>query len=141
MPPKRGSVRRQVRISRPAAAVWAIAGDPARLAEWWPGIEAVEMGEGVRTVTTGAGISIREEIVTVDPVDRRLQYRIEAPFVTEHLSTLDVVDLGDGTCLALYSVDAVPATMALVIAGAGGSGLERLKSLLERAGGKGGDGI
>ena len=42
----------------------------------------------------------------------------------EHLSTLDVHDLGDGTCLAVYAADADPAAMALIIAGAAGNALE-----------------
>ena len=33
----RGSVRRQVRIARPPDEVWALVGDPARIAEWFPG--------------------------------------------------------------------------------------------------------
>ncbi len=49
----------------------------------------------------------------------------------EHLSTLDVHDLGDGTSLAVYSADADPATMALIIAGAAGSALESLRDRLE----------
>ena len=31
------TIRRQVRIARPAAEVWAMVGDPAALAEWFPG--------------------------------------------------------------------------------------------------------
>ena len=45
--------------------------------------------------------------------------------------TIDVIDLGDSTCLVIYGVDADPATMALVIGGAAGNALEHLKSLLE----------
>ena len=45
----------------------------------------------------------------------------------EHLSTLDVIDLGDGTSLVVYSADADPSTMALVIAGAAGNALEHLR--------------
>ena len=33
-----GSIRRQIRIDRPADDVWALVGDPARLHEWFPGI-------------------------------------------------------------------------------------------------------
>ena len=54
-----------------------------------------------------------EEIVTHDRLQRRFQYRITAPMVHEHLSTLDVIDLGDGTSLVVYSADANPSTMAL----------------------------
>jgi hypothetical protein len=53
--------------------------------------------------------------------------------VKEHLSTLDVIDLGDGTSLVIYGADADPSTMALVIAGAAGSALEHLRTTMEGA--------
>jgi hypothetical protein len=46
-------------------------------------------------------------------------------------ATLDVIDLEDGTSLVVYSADADPSTMALVIAGAAGNALEHLRDLLE----------
>ena len=129
----RGTVRRQVRINCPADKVWDLVGDAARIAEWFPGIvDAVVEGDS-RTITTGAGLPMPEQIVTVDPLQRRFQYRISGPLVREHLSTLDVIDLGDGSCLVVYGVDADPATMALVIGGAAGNALEHLRGLLEGA--------
>ena len=132
MPPERGSVRRHVRIERDAADVWALVGDPARIHEWFPGITASTVDGTTRLVTTGDGRTIPEEIVTQDAVQRRFQYRLAVPFVREHLSTLDVIDLGDGSCLVVYGADADPSTMALVIAGAAGSALEHLRCLMER---------
>lgn len=127
----RGSVRRHVRIARPAADVWALVGDPARLPEWFPGIVGAAVDGTSRIVTTGGGLPIPEEIVTNDPLQRRFQYRITGPMFREHLSTLDVLDLDDGTCVAVYAADAVPATAALVIAGAAGNALEHLRDLME----------
>src|SRR3712207_1936302 len=133
MTPRRGSVRRQVRIHRPADEVWAIVGDPARIVEWFPGIESATVEDGTRVVVTGSGVPMPEEIVTNDPVQRRFQYRITGPLFREHLSTLDVLDLGDGTSLVVYGADAAPATLALVIAGAAGNALEHLRTMLEGA--------
>lgn len=129
--PTRGTVRRQVRIARPAADVWALVGDPARLPEWFPGITDAVVDGTSRVITTGAGLPLPEEIVTVDHLLRRFQYRITAPLFREHLSTLDVLDLGDDTCLVVYGVDADPATMALVIGGAAGNALEHLRTIME----------
>ena len=134
MTPPRGSVRRQVRIACPPEKVWDLVGDPARLPDWWPGIEAAEVDGTTRVITTGAGLPIPEEIVTNDPLQRRFQYRITGGMVKEHLSTLDVLDLGDGTCLVVYAADANPSTMALVIAGAAGNALEHLRDLMEGKG-------
>jgi len=127
----RGSLRRSVRIAVPASEVWALAGDPARLHEWFPGVVSCTVDGTTRQVTTASGISLPEQIVTDDPLQRRFQYRITAPIVREHLSTLDVLDLGDGTSLVVYGVDADPATMALVLGGAAGNALEHLRALLE----------
>jgi hypothetical protein len=113
--------------------VWEVVGDPARVAEWFPGIEKAEVVDRQRTVVATSGLAMPEEIVTLDPIDRRMQYRITAPMFREHLSTLDVFDLGDGTCLVAYGADAEPATLALVIAGAAGSALEHLRQLMEGA--------
>lgn len=129
--PPRGSVRRQVRIARPPEVVWALLGDPARIQEWFPGITGSTVDGTSRVITTGSGLPMPEEILTCDPVQRRFQYRITAPMFREHLSTLDVLDLGDGTSLVVYSADADPSVLALVIAGAAGNALEHARTLLE----------
>ena len=134
MTAQRGSIRRQVRIARPPADVWALVGDPARIQEWFPGIVSSTVDGTTRVITTSSGIPIPEEIVTNDALQRRFQYRITGPIAREHLSTLDVLDLEDGTSLVVYGADANPSTMALVIAGAAGNALEHLRDLLEGAG-------
>jgi uncharacterized protein YndB with AHSA1/START domain len=131
MTARRGSVRREVRIRRPAADIWSLVGDPARLPEWFPGITAATVDGNTRTIITGSGMPMPEEIVTNDPIQRRFQYRITSPIVHEHLSTLDIIDLGDGTSLAVYAADAIPSTMALIIAGAAGNALLHLRDLME----------
>jgi uncharacterized protein YndB with AHSA1/START domain len=129
----RGTVRRQVRIARAPDDVWALVGDAARIQEWWPGIVSSTVEGSSRVITTGSGLPMPEEILTVDPLQRRFQYRITAPMFREHLSTLDVLDLGDGTSLVVYAADADPSTLALIIAGAGGNALDNLRIMLEGA--------
>jgi hypothetical protein len=124
----RGTVRREVRIACPADKVWALVGDAARIPEWFPGIVDAVVDSDTRTITTGSGMQMPEQFF-VDPLQRRFQYRITG--MKEHVSTLDVIDLGDGTCLVVYGVDADPNTMALVIGGAAGNALENLRTLLE----------
>lgn len=109
-------------------------GDPARIAEWFPGIASATVQGRTRMIVTRAQVAMPEEIVTNDALQRRFQYRLQIPAVRSHLSTLDVFDLGDGTCLVSYAADAEPATMALVIAGAAGAALHHLRHLMERAG-------
>jgi uncharacterized protein YndB with AHSA1/START domain len=130
----RASVRREVRIAAPADDVWAVVGDPARLAEWFPGVASCAVDGTSRVVTTGSGLPMPEELLTVDPLQRRFQYRIGAPPFREHLATVDVHDLGDGTSFVVYGTDADPATMALVLGGAAGNALQHLRDLMEGTG-------
>ena len=124
------TLRREIRIHRPAADVWQVVGRPELLHLWFPGIVNCTVNtnsEGTtRIVTTGAGIAMPEEIVTNDALQRRFQYRITAPLFRNHLATVDVIDLADCTCLVVYSTDAEPAVMALVIGGATTGALEEL---------------
>ena len=104
MTPPRGSVRRQVRIARPPDEVWAIVGDPGRIQEWFPGIDSSTVDGTTRVIVTGSGLPMPEEI-----------------------------DLGDDTCLVVYSTDADPRAMALTIGGATAAALDELKRQMDSA--------
>lgn len=128
-----GSVRHHVRIARPAADVWALAGDPSRLPEWFPGISGCVVDGTSREITLDSGMRLPEEITVNDATLRRFQYRITAPMFSYHRGTIDVLDLGDGTCVASYATDADPRTMALTIGGGTAGALDELKRQMERA--------
>lgn len=125
------TVRREIRIHAPAEEVWATIGDPGTIHEWFPGIVASTVEGTVRTITLGSGVPLPEDIITNDPILRRFQYRISGGLFRNHLGTVDVLDLGDGTCLTVYSTDAEPDVMALVIGGASGAALHELKRQIE----------
>lgn len=126
-----GSIRHQIHIHRPAADVWELAGDPARLPEWFPGITSCEVDGTNRVITLGSGLQMPEEILVNDSVQRRFQYRITIPMFTFHRGGIDVIDLGDDTCLVVYSTDADPRAMALTIGGATAGALAELRRLME----------
>jgi hypothetical protein len=127
-----GTIRHHIRIGRSADDVWALAGDPTRLHEWFPGIVACSVDGDQRVITTGAGLPMPEQILVRDDVQRRFQYRITAPVFVHHRGTIDVIDLDDGTCLVVYSTEADPRTMALVIGGGSAGALDELKRQMER---------
>ena len=126
-----GTVRRQARILRPADDVWAVVGDPVTISQWFPGIVDAQVDGTTRVITTASGLPMPEEIVTNDPIQRRFQYRLTAGIVRNHLGTIDVFDLGDGTSLVAYATDCEPDAMALIIGGATGNALHELKRRLE----------
>jgi carbon monoxide dehydrogenase subunit G len=128
----RASVRHHIEIDAPADAAWAVVTRADVLASWFPGLKACVMKEPtVRTVTTGMGISLDEQILTNDPLQRRFQYRITGGFFQEHLATIDVLPLGDERCLVSYASDADPATMAIVLGGVMAEALRNLRTQLE----------
>jgi hypothetical protein len=92
-----------------------------------------EVDGTVRTVVTASGLTLPEEIVTLDDVLRRFQYRVTGPILKDHLGTIDVFDLGDGRSLVSYGTDCEPAAMALMIGGAAGGALLELRRQLESA--------
>jgi hypothetical protein len=125
------TVRREIIIDRPPDVVWARVGDAAGLHSWFPGIVTSPVEGRVRTITTGAGLPLPEEIITIDPILRRFQYRVTSPLLAHHLGTIDVFDLLDGRSLVAYSTDCEPDAMALIIGGATGGALAELRRQLE----------
>lgn len=111
------STRYHVQIDAPADDVWRVVGRPELLHLWFPGIVDCTVEGDTRTIVTGNGVPMPERIVLRDDLLRRFQYRITAPLFRSHLATLDVLELGAGTCVVVYSTDAEPAVMALVIGG------------------------
>jgi uncharacterized protein YndB with AHSA1/START domain len=126
-----GNVRHEVRISRPADDVWTLVGAADRLHEWFPGIVGCTVDGTTRVITLGSGMPMPEEILANDPLQRRFQYRITAPIFVHHRGTIDVIDLGDDTSLVIYSTEADPRAMALIIGSASRGALEELKRLME----------
>lgn len=126
-----GSVRHHIRINRPVADVWKLAGDPALLHEWFPGVVSCKVEGNTRTIVTGSGLPMPEEILVNDAVQRRFQYRLMLPLFKHHRGTIDAIDMGDGTTLMIYSTEADPRAMALTIAGGTAGALDELKRQME----------
>ncbi len=126
-----GSMRYHRRIRRSAADVWALAGDAARLHEWFPGIASCTVEGTTRTIVTGAGIPMPEEILLCDNTQRRFQYRVASPLFQYHRGSIDVIELGDQECLVVYTTDADPRPLALVVGGATAEALDCLQHLME----------
>jgi hypothetical protein len=126
-----GTQRYERRIRRPAADVWHLVGDPARLHEWFPGIVECVIDGNLRVITLASGMRLPEEMLVNDSVMRRFQYRITAPLFTHHRGTIDVIELSADECLVVYSTEADPRTMALTIGGGTAGALDELARQME----------
>ena len=109
-------MRETIHIDATPDKVWAEVREPLALLDWFDGIDSGEMVGTARKLKMG-DISVTEEIVTVDDDLRRFQYSItEMPIPVEyHLSTIDVLEDGDGT-LIVYGVDVKPDMLGGILA-------------------------
>ena len=124
-----GTVRRQVFIDSPADEVWALVGDPARHHDWFP-ITSCEVVGKKRWINLGSGLRFEEDIITLDHDLRRFQYSIVNNLIVKsHLGTVDVIPDGPNRCMVMYGTDIDPEPMGLIIIGAAGAGLEKLKEI------------
>ena len=125
------TIRREVIIHRSVDDVWARVGDPADTPSWFPGMVSATVDGTSRVIVTGSGMRLPEEIVTIDQIARRFQYRVTLPFFEHHLGTIDVIAIGDGRTIVVYSTECKPDTLALVIGGAAGNALRELRRQME----------
>jgi len=125
------TVRHHVIIEAPAARAWEIVTDAANLHTWFPGLTDCTVEGDLRTITLGSGMPMPERIITNDSIQMRFQYRIESPLFREHLGTIDVIPLAEDRCLVVYSTDAEPGPLALVIGGASNDALANLRTMCE----------
>jgi hypothetical protein len=106
--------RRHIRIARPADEVWKVVSNAGALAAWAPTVATSSVSGNRRDVEFAAGFWLEEEIVTRDDELRRFQYQViglrvkgpdgvvEGPRPVKNLSTVDVIEDGDGA-LVIYS--------------------------------------
>jgi hypothetical protein len=128
-----GTMRYEVRINRPAADVWALAGDATKLHHWFPGIKDCTVDGTSRVIVTNSGIPMPEEILVCDDTQRRFQYQLKVPMFKHHRGTIDVIELDAESCIVVYSTEADPRAMALVIGGGTHEALHELKRQMEAA--------
>jgi len=127
----RASQRRHRVIDVSADRAWAVISRPELLHLWFPGIVGCTVEGSTRTITTGMGLQLAEDLLTNDPLQRRFQYRIAGGVFREHLASIDVLPLEDDRCVVVYASDADPATMAVILGGAMEGALAELARQLE----------
>lgn len=88
-----------VPVAVPPDAAWALAGDPARVGEWFAPVVACEVSDDVRTATMGNGAVLVERLVDRDEVGRSYSYEVLSgiPGLTSHRATIRVTAEGDGS--------------------------------------------
>ncbi|RYF45237.1 MAG: SRPBCC family protein, partial [Comamonadaceae bacterium] len=104
------TLRSHVVIDKSPSIVWNIVRDVPGISRWFPAIISSSGDQKRRTVILQDGSRIDEDIVTLDDELRRLQYRAvggDLP-ITNHLGTVDVLEVRKGQSLVVYSTEIEP---------------------------------
>jgi carbon monoxide dehydrogenase subunit G len=93
-----GKGHAEIKIDKPADAVWALTGDFGGIGGWMPGIDSCVL-EGDDRVLKMMGMEITERLQSRDDDGREIVYAIVAgvPGVTNHKGTITVVPDGQGS--------------------------------------------
>ena len=99
--------RNELRIDRPASAVWKLAADFAAIATWFPGLTDVKVeGSGVGAVRHAAGRmgTVSERLVAHDPAALTFSYSILAGApMGDHLATVKITPDGADACTVVWA--------------------------------------
>jgi len=119
-----------------ADAAWGLAGDPARIPEWFAPVRSVDIDGDVRRAEMGNGAEIVEPLVERDDVARHYSYVVLSgiPDLTSHRATIRVEPTPGGSRIFWrqtatsskpdYDIEAR-------LLGVMTAGLERLRGILE----------
>jgi hypothetical protein len=131
------SVRVEVGVGVPAAEVWeAVADVGAVHRRLLPGrVAAARVDGDVRVLTMPDGVEVRELIVAVDHVHRRMAYSVvggQRMPITYHHAVFEVFGEGAG-CRLVWTTDVLPHAMAAAVEARVGRGTVEIKAVLEGA--------
>lgn len=128
-----------VDVAAPPDTAWELAGDPARVGEWFTAVVECDVTGDERRVTLGNGATLVERLVDRDDAGRRYSYVVEdgIPGLTSHRATIRVEGAPGGSRVlwrqtATSEVEGYDIESRL--GGVMTSGLENLRDMLEGAG-------
>jgi len=124
-----GKARAEIRIDKPADAVWAVAGDFGGIGGWMPGVESCVV-DGDDRILKMMGMEIIERLERRDEDAREIVYGIVGGVPVEnHKATITVVPEGDASVVT-WDVEVEPDTMTDMMHQVYQQSLEALKGHL-----------
>ena len=128
------SIHHQVAVGVDVKKAWRAlrsVGEAHRL--FAPVLTDTKLEGDTRTVTFANGMILRERILDVDDKRHRVAYSaLDAPGMTYHHATMELVDTGDGRCLFVWVTDFLPEEIRGNIAPLVEQGTDALKANLEQ---------
>lgn len=102
-------------LAADADAVWAVLAPTDRAQDAFPGVlTACEQDGDSRTVTFANGAVVKERIIDVDPVRRRIAYGVVEGRFTHHSASMQIVEDGEGSRF-IWTSDFLPADAAAMV--------------------------
>jgi carbon monoxide dehydrogenase subunit G len=127
------SIRKTFEVKAEPAAVWDALRDVGavhtRLARAF--VTHTVLEDDSRVVTFINGFTVRERIVTVDDVHRRLVYAAVGGRTTHHNGAFEVFDSADGGTRVVWTADLLPDTAAPVVDGMMEQGVAAMRQTLD----------
>jgi uncharacterized protein YndB with AHSA1/START domain len=128
------SLRKEVHIDAPIDQVWDALRDVGALhTRLAPGFVTDTRMEGnARVVTFGNGMTAREDIVSIDPVHRRVIWAIVGQKFHHYQGTATVEPANPGSRF-VWTVDLLPDELAPTVEAMMSAGISVIKKTMERA--------
>jgi carbon monoxide dehydrogenase subunit G len=104
------SIRKEIAIDAPAEQVWSAVRDVGRVHERLAKgfVTDTRLEPGARIVTFANGLVVRELLVDVDDVQRRVAYAVVGGAVSHHHAFMQVADSGPGSSRLIWVTDLLP---------------------------------
>jgi carbon monoxide dehydrogenase subunit G len=127
------SIRKEILTTARPDDVWAAIRDIGALhTRLVPGfVVGTQLEPGVRVVTFGNGMVVREPIVTIDDAARRLVWTVEGGRTTHYNASCQAIEEGQGTKV-VWVVDVLPDAVAGTIDAMMQNGANVMKATLNR---------
>jgi hypothetical protein len=127
------SVRREILTGASVADVWSAVRDVGALhTRLVPGfVTDTKLEAGVRIVTFGSGMVVREPIVTIDDQEKRLVWSATGAITKHYNAAVQVSAGGEGTTRVVWIADFLPDSAAPAIAAAMDTGMAVMKRTLD----------
>lgn len=134
-----GTVRKDILTqARPSDAWDAVRDIGALHTRLVPGfVTDTKLEPGVRIVTFGNGMVVREPIVTIDDAAMRLVWTAEGGRTTHYNGSAQVFAEPDGTARVVWTVDFLPDSLRPTFDAMMSAGAAAMKTSLDRLDGKG----
>jgi hypothetical protein len=127
------SVRREILTRAGIDDVWSAIRDVGALhTRLVPGfVTDTKLEDGVRIVTFGSGVVVREPIVTIDDLEKRLVWSATGAITRHYNAAVQIFPGGGGTTRVVWIADFLPDSAAAAINAAMDAGMAAMKRTLD----------